>query len=285
MKVLVTGATGFIGKELIKKLNANGHEILVLTRNSDSAKFRIPVHCEIVTWDPEKYSLSPIVLKGVDAVINLAGEGIADGRWTPKRKRTLTQSRVLSARRLLDAISYMNSKPKVFLSASAIGFYGDQGDQLLNEESAKGNGFLSEVCQSWENETLRAKDLGIRTVALRIGMVLGHDGGALEKMLPPFQLGVGGKLGSGTQWMSWIHIHDLVEMMAFSIENPSADGIYNAVSPNTVRNREFTKTLGQILKRPTLFPVPKLILKIVLGELSELLLGSQRVISRKISDR
>jgi len=285
MKVLVTGATGFVGKELIKKLNANGHEILVLTRNSDSAKFRIPVHCEIVTWDPEKYSLSPSVLKGVDAVINLAGEGIADARWTPERKRALIQSRVLSARRLIDAMSYMNSKPKVFLSASAIGFYGDQGDQLLNEESAKGNGFLSEVCQSWENETLKAKHFGIRTVALRIGMVLGHDGGALEKMLPPFQLGVGGKLGSGTQWMSWIHIHDLVEMMAFSIENPSADGIYNAVSPNPVRNREFTKTLGQELKRPTLFPVPKFILKIVLGELSELLLGSQRVISKKISDR
>ena len=197
----------------------------------------------------------------------------------------LIQSRVLSARRLLDAISSMNSKPKVFLSASAIGFYGDQGDQLLNEESAKGSGFLSEVCQNWENEILKAKDFGIRTVALRIGMVLGHDGGALGKMLPPFQLGVGGKLGSGTQWMSWIHIHDLVEMMAFSIENPSADGIYNAVSPNPVKNREFTKILGQVLKRPTLFPAPKFILKIVLGELSELLLGSQRVISKKISDR
>ena len=285
MKVLVTGATGFIGKELIKKLNANGHEILILTRNSDSAKFHVPVHCEILTWDPEKHSLSPSVLKGVDAVINLAGEGIADGRWTPERKRALIQSRTLSARRLIDAISYMNSKPKVFLSASAIGFYGDQGDQLLNEESAKGSGFLSQVCQNWENEILKAKDFGIRTVALRIGMVLGHDGGALEKMLPPFQLGVGGKLGSGTQWMSWIHIHDLVEMMAFSIENPSADGIYNAVSPNPVSNREFTKILGQELKRPTLFPVPKFILKIVLGELSELLLSSQRVVSKKISDR
>ena len=160
MKVLVTGATGFIGKELIKKLNANGHEILVLTRNSDAAKFHIPVHCEIVTWDPEKYSLSPSILKGVDAVINLAGEGIADGRWTPQRKRALIQSRMLSARRLIDAMSYMINKPKVFLSASAIGFYGNQGNELLNEESAKGNGFLSKVCENWENEYLGLKTLG-----------------------------------------------------------------------------------------------------------------------------
>jgi len=284
MKVMVTGATGFIGKELIKKLNRKGHEIVVLTRNSESAKFHIPVHCEIVTWNPCKDSLPPSALKGVDAVINLAGEGIADGRWSPERKRELTQSRVLSVSKLLDAMTYMNNRPQVFLSASAIGFYGDRGDELLDETSSKGKGFLSEVCQSWENEILKAKDLGVRTVALRIGMVLGHDGGALDKMLPPFQLGAGGKLGSGTQWMSWIHINDLVDMMTYVIENPSTVGIYNAVSPNPLRNREFTKILGQVLKRPTLFTIPKFILKIILGELSELLLGSQRVVTKKICD-
>jgi len=284
MKVMVTGATGFVGKELIKKLNKNGHEIMVLTRNSDSAQFRIPVHCEIVTWDPDRNSLPPSTLKGVDAVINLAGEGIAEGRWSPERKRALTQSRVLSARRLIDAMSYMNCKPQVFVSASAIGFYGNQEDELLDENSSKGNGFLSDVCQNWENEILKAKDLGVRTVAYRIGMVLGHDGGALNKMLPPFKLGVGGKLGSGSQWMSWIHINDLVNMMIHAIENPSINGIYNAVSPNPVRNKEFTKILGQVLKRPTIFPIPRFVLRIGLGELSELLLGSQKVTANKIGN-
>ena len=281
---MVTGATGFVGKELVKKLNEKGHEIVVLTRNPETARFHLPIHCDIHFWNPERYGIAPSTLKGVDAVINLAGEGIADGRWSPERKRKLIQSRVLSVRRLIDAMTYMNHKPKVFVSASAIGFYGDRGEELLDETSSKGKGFLSEVCQSWENETIKAKDLGIRTVACRIGMVLGHDGGALDKMLPPFKLGVGGKLGSGSQWMSWIHINDLIGMMIHAIENPSIDGIYNAVSPKSVRNSEFTKILGQVLKRPTLFPVPKFILKIVLGELSELLLGSQRMSAKKISE-
>ena len=284
MKVMVTGATGFIGNELVKKLNEKGHEIVVLTRNADSARFRIPVHCETVTWDPCRKSLEPSVLKGVDAVINLSGENIADGRWSSERKRELIDSRVYSVRRLVDAISSMDRKPQSFISCSAIGFYGDRGDELLNEAASKGHGFLSDVCQVWEDEILKADDLGVRTVAYRVGMVLGHDGGALNKMLPPFKLGAGGKLGSGSQWMSWIHIKDLVDMLIYAAENPSVDGIYNAVSPNPVKNREFTKTLGQVLKRPTLFPVPKFVLKTILGELSELLLGSQRVDSKKISN-
>jgi uncharacterized protein (TIGR01777 family) len=284
MKVMVTGATGFIGKELIKRLNEMGHEIVVLTRNSDSARFRVPVHCEVITWDPCKYHLQSTALKGVDAVINLAGENIADGRWSPERKRELIQSRELSARRLVNAISYMDEKPKTLVSVSAIGFYGNRGDALLNETDSKGHGFLSDVCKVWEEEILKAKELRVRTVAYRLGMVLGHDGGALNKILPPFKLGLGGKLGSGSQWMSWIHINDLVNMLVHAIENPSIDGIYNAVSPNPVRNKEFTKTLGNVLNRPTIFPVPKFVLKIALGELSELLLGSQRVAAKKISD-
>ena len=281
---MVTGATGFIGKELIKRLNEMGHEIVVLTRNSDSARFRVPVHCEVITWDPCRYHLQSTALKGVDAVINLAGENIADGRWSPERKRELIQSRELSARRLVNAISYMDKKPKTLVSVSAIGFYGNRGDALLNETDSKGHGFLSDVCKVWEEEILKAKELRVRTVAYRLGMVLGHDGGALNKILPPFKLGLGGKLGSGSQWMSWIHINDLVNMLVHAIENPSIDGIYNAVSPNPVRNKEFTKTLGNVLNRPTIFPVPKFVLKIALGELSELLLGSQRVAAKKISD-
>ena len=284
MRVIVAGATGFIGKELIKQLDKKGHEIVVLTRNVDSARFNIPVHCEVVTWSPELSSIPSSTLKGADAVINLAGEGIADGRWSNERKNKIIQSRVISTRQLIKAMTYMNDKPEVFVSASAIGFYGDRGDELLNESSSNGEGFLSQVCRSWEEEINKATALRIRTVALRIGRVLGHDGGALEKMLPPFQLGVGGKLGSGSQWMSWIHIEDLVNMMVYAVENSSVNGEYNAVSPTPVKNMEFTKTLGQVLKRPTIFPVPKIILKIALGELSELLLGSQKVDSKKICD-
>lgn len=284
MKVLVTGATGFIGKQMIKRLNDNGHEIVVLTRDSDTARFHLPVHCEIKEWNPEQTALSPSALKGVEAVINLAGEGIADERWTETRKRKIMQSRVMSVRRLVGAMKIMEQKPKVFVSASAIGFYGNCGEKLLDEETSNGQGFLSKVCQSWENEIFKAHDLGVRTVACRVGMVLGHDGGALSKMLPPFKLGLGGRLGSGAQWMSWVHIDDLVDMMIHAIETASLDGVCNAVSPNPVKNEDFTKVLGDILKRPTIFPVPGFVLKIGLGELSDLLLGSQKVNARKICD-
>jgi uncharacterized protein (TIGR01777 family) len=282
MKVMIAGATGFIGKQLIKKLNEKGHQIVVLTRNSDSARFHLPVHCEIKTWNPEQDSLAPEALKGVDAVINLAGEGIADGRWTASRKGKIMQSRVMSVRRLVEAMKAMDKKPKFFVSASAIGFYGDRGEKLLDESTCEGHGFLSEVCQAWENEIFKAKDLGVRTVACRVGMVLGHDGGALNKMLPPFKLGLGGRLARGSQWMSWIHIDDLVNMLIHASDTPSLDGVYNAVSLNPVRNDEFTNVLGKVLKRPTVFPVPGFILKIGLGELSELLLASQNVSARKI---
>jgi len=284
MKILVTGATGFIGKQLIKKLNEKGYEIVILTRNPESASFHLPVHCEIKTWNPEGNALSSSALKGVEAVINLAGEGIADRRWSATRKRQIMQSRVMSVRRLVDVMKVMEEKPKVFVSASGIGFYGDRGEMFLDETTSEGQGFLSEVCQNWENEIFKAQELGVRTVACRLGMVLGHDGGALSKILPPFKLGLGGRLGNGAQWMSWIHIDDLVNMMIHAVETPSLDGVYNAVSPNPVRNKEFTKVLGNVLKRRTIFPVPGFVLKIGLGELSDLLLGSQKVNARKICD-
>ena len=284
MRVLVAGATGFIGKKLIKELDKKGHEVLVLTRNLDTARFNIPVHCEIGTWNPELNSIPSSFFNGIDAVINLSGEGIADSRWSDEHKNKIIQSRVVSTRQIIKAMTNMNERPQVFVSASAIGVYGNRGDELLNEYSSSGEGFLSQVCQNWEDEIFQAKTLGVRTVALRIGMVLGHDGGALEKMLPPFKLGVGGKLGSGSQWMSWIHINDLVNMMIYAVENSSINGEYNAVSPTPVKNTEFTKTLGKVLKRPTIFPVPEIILKIALGELSELLLGSQKVDAKRICD-
>ena len=281
MKVLITGGTGFIGKALIKKLNEKGHELVVLTRNPDAAGFHIPVHCDIQAWNQESGILSSDKINGVDAIINLSGENIADGRWTDSRKQKIIKSRVQSVQCLTNAIKAMTQKPRVFISASAIGFYGERGDESLEETNTKGHGFLSDVCQQWEKEIFKVSELGVKTVALRIGMVLGHDGGALQKMLPPFKLGLGGKLGNGNQWMSWIHIQDLISMIIHAIEKPSLEGTYNAVSPNPIQNHEFTKTLASILNRPAITPVPKFILKFALGELSELLLGSQKVSAKK----
>ena len=284
MKVLVAGATGFIGKELLKRLNDKGHEVIALTRNKDIAIFNIPIHCQIHQWDPSNKPLPTNIIKGVDVVINLAGENIASGFWTDTKKRELMDSRIMSVRRLIQSMEAATVKPKIFLSSSAIGFYGNRGEENLNETSGSGSGFLSQICKSWENEILKAEELGIRTVIFRLGMVLGHDGGALEKILPAFKIGIGGKLGSGCQWMSWIHIHDFVEMLIHSIENHSIKGIINAVSPNPIQNIEFTKTIGKILNRPTILPVPKYALKIGLKDLSDLLLFSQKVSSRKICE-
>ena len=178
MKILVTGATGFIGKELVKKLDEKGHDIVVLTRNKETARFHIPIYCEVHEWDPEKKPLPTNSLKDIDAVINLAGENIASSFWTENQKNKLMSSRIMSARRIVQSMGAMNEKPKVFLSASAIGFYGDRGDEELNETSSEGAGFLSQICQSWENEITKSNELGIRTVICRLGMVLGHDGGA-----------------------------------------------------------------------------------------------------------
>ena len=188
MKILVAGATGFIGKELVKKLDEKGHEIIVLTRNREIARFHIPIYCEIHQWDPEKSPLSTNSLKDVDAVINLSGENIASSFWTETQKRKLMDSRVMSGRRIVQAMGAMDVKPKVFISASAVGFYGNRRNEELKETSSAGEGFLSKICQSWENEITKSNDLGIRTVICRLGMVLGHDGGALEKIIPAFNI-------------------------------------------------------------------------------------------------
>ncbi len=282
MKVLITGATGFVGKALLKRLDQKGYDIAVLTRNPEAASFHLPVHCEVYSWNPDSDSMPTSAFNNVNAVINLAGENIADGWWTDKRKQKILESRTSSVKLLNQSMKALNQKPDVFVSASAIGFYGDSGSNLVDENSNVGSGFLSEVCQAWENEIFKIKDLGVRTVAYRIGMVLGHDGGALKRMLPPFKLGFGGRLGHGRQWMSWVHIDDLVEMIVYAIENPSVEGPVNAVSPNPVNNSDFTKILGRVLQRPVLIPVPRFALELGLGDLSHLLLDSQRVDSNKI---
>ncbi len=281
MQLVVTGATGFIGRPLVGKLLAAGHAVTVLTRNVDAARRVLPVRCACVAWDPNA-PLDPAGLRGAEAVIHLAGEGVADKPWTPQRQQAIRESRVAGARALIQAMGALppDERPRILISASAIGYYGDRRDQVLDEQAPVGDGFLAEVCQAWEHEVCEAQRLGVRTAAIRIGIVLGRQGGALAKMLPPFRLGVGGRVGSGRQWMSWIHHDDLVNLFLFALEHPEAAGAINGVAPNPVTNATFTAELGAALHRPTLIPVPAVALRLAFGELSAVLLGSQRVLPR-----
>jgi uncharacterized protein (TIGR01777 family) len=277
MKILVTGATGFVGKSLLPLLSEQGHEIVVLTRDIRSAGVRLPVACRTVQWNPEGGPPPLEALQKVQAVIHLAGESVAGGRWTEQRKQNIRRSRILSTKHLVDAIHSLDEKPEVFVSASAIGIYGDRGEELLTAASSAGDGFLAEVCGQWEAELFRAQ--GVRTVALRTGIVLGPDGGAMKMMLPAFRMGLGGPLGSGRQWMSWVHVRDLARLFLHAVETPSLKGPINAVAPHPVRNNEFTGTLGRILKRPAFFRVPGLAIRMALGDMSEILLSGQKVAS------
>jgi len=279
MIVAITGATGFVGTRLTAHLLAAGHEVVALTRSPERAEGVLPVRCRVAAWDPEHGRVDAGALDGVDAVVNLAGAGVADGRWTARRKDAIRRSRVDATRLLVDTIAALPSprRPRVLVSASAIGFYGDRGDEILTEESAGGAGFLAEVCRGWEDAAAGAEAHGVRTVRLRIGVVLGRDGGALARMLPPFRLGLGGRIGSGSQWMSWIHVDDLVALVAFALERHDVRGVVNAVAPAPVTNAELTATLGRVLGRPAIVPVPSVALRVALGEMADVLLAGQRV--------
>lgn len=269
MKILVSGSTGFIGSSLVEFLTQEGHQVIRLVRSESKPG---EIH-----WDPEVGTIDVAELKGLDGIVHLAGESII-GRWTNEKKKKILESRIKGTKLLCESLARLNQKPKVFVCASAIGYYGDRGEQILTEESASGQGFLAEVCQAWEIATEPARKSGIRVVHLRIGMVLSPKGGALKKMLLPFKMGVGGKLGAGRQYMSWISLDDLVRIFLHVLITPLLQGPVNAVSPNPARNIEFTKTLGQVLKRPTLFPMPAFAARLVFGELADaLLLASARV--------
>jgi uncharacterized protein (TIGR01777 family) len=231
-----------------------------------------------IEWSPERYSIALSMIEGFDAVVHLAGESIAEGRWTDEKKKRIRESRVRGTKLLGDAIANMTRPPKTFISASAIGFYGNRGEELLTEESKPGDDFLSEVCVEWEQATALAKEKGIRTVNCRFGIILDKEGGALAKMLPPFRMGLGGRIGDGKQWMSWIALDDVVGALKLALETESMRGPINFVAPNPVRNTEFTKTLGRVLSRPTLLPIPTFGLRFAFGEMADaLLLTSQRV--------
>jgi len=281
MKVVITGATGFIGRELVRRLVINGDDVVALTRSAEAARPLLPALCKCQPWNPAT-GLDPAAIRAVDAIVNLAGEGVADRRWTPARKDAIRASRVLSTRALVGAITALpqEARPRALVSASAIGYYGDRGDEPLDEGSAPGNDFLADVCQAWEHEAFAAERLGVRTAVVRIGVVLGKGGGALQKMLLPFRFGLGGRLGSGRQWMSWIHVDDLVNLFVSAIGSANTAGAVNAVAPTPVTNAAFTAALGHVLRRPTVLAVPAVALRLALGEMSAILLASQRVLPR-----
>ena len=275
MRTLVTGATGFIGKRLLAKLERP----VVLSRNGAKAeKSLAKFGVKAFSWNVQAEPPPQAAFDGIDAVIHLAGDPVAEGRWTAAKKARIRDSRILGTRNLVATLAALNHKPGVLVSASAIGYYGSRGDELLDERSSPGHDFLAEVCAGWEREALAAADLGVRVAIVRIGIVLGEKGGALAKMLTPFKLGLGSPLGSGRQYMSWIHIDDLVNEFLFAAREQHVRGPLNGVAPNPVTNREFTKTLGKVLQRPTFMPaVPGFALKTMLGDFGEVLLASQRV--------
>ena len=280
MKILITGASGLIGKALQRSFVAKGYELLLAGRGE-------PRKSNEIQWTVEDGFREEDLtqLEGLDAVIHLAGEGIAGLRWTDEKKKAIRDSRVIGTRNVVSALAKLKQKPKVFISGSAMGFYGDRGDEIVNEASGPGDNFLADVSKEWESESRRAEDLGIRTVLLRTSIVLSKDGGALATMLMPFKMGVGGVVGSGKQWMSWISLDDVVEIINYALENENLRGAVNLASPNPVTNEEFTKTLGEVLYRPTFFPLPEFAVNLVFGEMGDaLLINSTRVEPKRLQD-
>ena len=285
MKVAITGATGFVGSRLVEKLKAEGHQILVLTRNLERAKRIFPAsafpNLEIFAYRPTESGDWQQSIADCDAVVNLAGEPIAE-RWTPEHKKAILESRQLGTRKIVEAIALADPKPSVLINASAIGYYGTSETATFDEDSPGGNDFLAEVCKKWEAEAQKVKEAGVRLVILRIGIVLDKDGGALAKMLPPFKLFAGGPLGSGRQWFSWIHRDDLVNLIVEALKRPDIEGTFNATAPNPVRMNQFCQTLGEVMNRPSWLPVPGFALETLLGEGAKVVLEGQQVLPKKI---
>lgn len=278
MKILISGATGLVGRQLVPFLRENGHEVFSLVRQTPQNEGEIQWNAE--TGIPEN-ELKKI--EKFDAVVHLAGAGIADERWTKERKRIIRDSRIIGTRVLVDSLKKLENPPRTFVSASAVGYYGDRKDEILNEDSPPGKDFLSGVGVEWEAEAQKAADFGARVVCLRIGIVLSTEGGALKEMLTPFKMGVGGRVGKGQQFVSWIHIRDLIRVIQFALENENLNGAVNATAPNPVRNAEFAEKLGVAVHRPSLVPVPEFALRLMFGELADaLLLSSQRVVPEKL---
>jgi uncharacterized protein (TIGR01777 family) len=277
MRVLITGVTGFIGSALAQRLVSSGHEVIGLTRNAARAQEKIPIVKDFHEWDYEEEP-SQALLSSVDAVVNLAGETVA-GRWTTSKKARIYQSRIVGTRNLVAAMRKAGH-PGVLVSASAVGFYGDRGEEKLTENSGIGTGFLADVCRVWESEALNG-DLEGRVTVMRTGIVLGKEGGALKTMLPLFRFGLGGPLGSGKQWWPWVHIDDVAAAHAAAIERPY-EGIYNLTAPVPARQKEFAHEMGKVLHRPAILPAPGLALRLVQGEFADEILFSKQVIPARL---
>lgn len=275
-RVLVTGATGLVGGRLLPRLVEAGWQVEGVTRRPE--RTRLPSGCTAVGWDGVR--LTPEVLSGAAAVVHLAGEPVFAGRLDAKRRTRIRDSRIVSTRELVRSLGELTpgERPGVLVCASAVGYYGSRGEEVLDESAAPGDGFLAEVCIDWEGEAAAAEAIGVRVVSLRIGIVLAAEGGALQRMAIPFRLGLGGRLGSGRQWFPWIHADDMAGLIVFALGEPAATGAINATAPHPVRNQELTRELASVLHRPAIFAVPAFALRIALGELSDELLGSRRVV-------
>ena len=284
MKVAITGATGFVGSRLVERLQAEGHQALVLTRNPKYAKKVFPSsnfpQVEIIAYTPTESGDWQTAISGCDGVVNLAGESIAEGRWTPERKQEIINSRQIGTQKIVEAISQASVKPSVLVNASAIGYYGTSETASYDESSPSGDDFLAEVCQVWEQEAHKVKDVGVRLVILRFGIILAM-GGAIAKMLPPFKLFAGGPIGSGRQWFSWIHREDVVNLILASLTRPEMEGVFNATAPHPVRMVEFSKTFGQVIKRPSWLAVPGFALEVLLGDAAKVVLEGQQVLPNR----
>ena len=277
MNILITGGTGFIGSALSRELSNSGHKVIIASRRKTPPKLE---NIEIVRWDIQT-PLSSEIMSGIDAVINLAGESLISGRWTKKRKERIMSSRVNTTRLLVESMKNANPKPKVLISVSAVGYYGPHGDEYVTEDFPPASDFLAEVCKAWGKEALKAQELGVRVVITRFGVVLESDGGALSKMAIPFKFFLGGHLGSGQQWFSWVHREDIIGFMKYALENEYVSGHFNLTSPQPVTNKEFCSALGKALNRPSWFHVPAFMIKLTLGEVGKVLLTGQRVLPEK----
>ncbi|HZV11625.1 MAG TPA: TIGR01777 family oxidoreductase [Candidatus Kapabacteria bacterium] len=282
MNIIIAGGSGFIGSTLVNVLQGEGHAITVLARNERSANEKLGGKARVLPWDGEFVGAWAEAVNGADVVVNLAGESIGDGRWSGARKEKILQSRLKATRAIVDAIIKAEKKPSLLINASAVGFYGNVPSGDVDESHAPGDDFLANVCKEWELEARRAESAGVRVALIRTGIVLSKNGGALPRMLTPFKFFVGGKIGSGNQWMPWIHLVDHIGIITYIINNQSVSGAVNLSAPEPATMKEFARALGKAMHRPSLFPVPGFVLKVMLGKMSSLVLEGQRAVPKKI---
>ena len=282
MKIVIAGGTGFIGRALVKRLLEDGHRLIVLSRRVDAFKNTPSANIKVEAWDGRTQGVWASQLDGADAVVNLSGEGIADRRWTEKRKQALRSSRLDSARAIVSAIGSCSKKPTVLVNASAVGYYGDVPAGDVSEDSPKGRGFLADLCAEWESEAKKAEAFGVRVVWLRLGIVLEKEGGALRKIVPPFRFFIGGPLGSGRQYFPWVHRGDVIGTIVYALQNPSLSGPFNVTAPGVLTMKEFCLVLGEVLERPSWLPAPEFALRLLLGEMAGMLVTGQRAVPKRL---